>query len=339
MSIYQNKYDNSKVGLLKQLLLNNEQNGKPIEYEIKVDDLKVVPRTTDASQFKLLEDAIYPDTKAVTIILYEGQGKSSDKHIFYLKENNVAESAPALSGLDVDKKVNEQLEAYKKLVAYEKLEEQNKELVNKLQEAEEYIEELEGKAEKLQEELIMEGKKKLQVKGVHIGEIASVAAESLIRRNPQWLSRIPGGEQLAGLILEDNEKKAQAQESSPQGESTFKSMDETEPLSEDDQEKLDWLKGLESRLDENELEQFSDLVNLVTSEKRILSPTLMFALKLKEKQANTAKEDALKSNEGRQEKHPSETKQSDKKEETNSEKNITLNAEDLEDVPEIRDAA
>lgn len=332
MSIYTNKYDNSKVGLLKQLLLNNEQNGKHLEYEIKVDDLKIVPRTSDASQFKLLEDAIYPDTKAVTIILYEGQGKSSDKHIFYLKENNQVESAPALSGLDVDKKVTEKLDAYKKQMEYEKLEEKNRELSTQLTEAEEYIGELEVKLE-------IEKEGKLKLKGVHFGEIASVAAESIIRRNAHLLSRIPGAESLAGIIMEDSETKKEQRESSHQGETTFQSADETEPLSEDDQEKLDWLKGLEARLDENEMIQFCDLVNLITSEKRILTPTLMFALRLKEKQGNKTKEEAVKSNEGRDEKYSAETRQSDKKEEINSEKKITLNAEDLEDVPEIRDAA
>ena len=284
---------------------------------------------------KLLEDAIYPDTKAVTIILYEGQGKSSDKHIFYLKENNVAESAPALSGLDVDKKVNEQLEAYKKQVAYEKLEVQNKELANKLQEAEENIEELEGKAEKLQEELILEEKKKLQLKGVHIGEIASVAAESLIRRNPQWLKRLPGGETLAGLIEEDNVEK-ELQEAHNETEATFTEVVE---LSEEEKQKIGALRELQSKLDEKQFEEFFALGRLIMSEPKILVPTLHFALKLKEKQGNSAKEEAVKSNERRDEKHPSETRQSDKKEETNSEKNITLNAEDLEDVPEIRDAA
>ena len=324
MSIYTNKYDNSKVGLLKQLLLNNEQSGKPTEYEIKVDNLKIVPRTADASQFKLLEESIDADTKAITITLYEGQGRSSDKHIFYFKEANPTEPVATLSGLDVDKKVNEKMEAYKKQMEYEKLEEKNKELAKQLSDAEEYIGELEGKLE-------IEKEGRLKVKGIHFGEIASVAAESLIRRNAHILARIPGAEGLAGLIMEDSETKRDKPESSSQGEASFTSAEETQALSEEDQERLDWLKDLETRLDEKEIGQFFMLVNILISDTKILELTLAYVVKLKEKQSNTAKQESKN-----RQVEKNETPASESGERKHEE---VINLEDLDSVPEIRDAA
>lgn len=284
MSIYQSKYDNSKVALLKQLLLNKEKSGQPMEYEIKAGELKVVPRTADTSFFDLYEDYITGDTETITITLYEGHGSRSDKHIFSLKDRQ-AQPAASLAGVDIDKKVEEKVDAIKKQMEYDKVVEENKELKEQIKEAEEFI-------DKLENALKREKGERLKIKGVHLGEIASVAAESLIRRNPRWLSGIPGGVELAGLITEENANKENYHAPEPQGETTFSPQEETEELSEADKERLGVLRELQESFDENEQEQFFALTRLLMAEKRLIMPTLTYAARLKEKQTQSAKNSA-----------------------------------------------
>lgn len=339
MAIYNKKYENDKVYLLKQQLLNSERNGSPMDYEIRADDYKIVPRTHDISQFDLLEEAVSSDTKAITITLYEGQGHKCDKHIFYLQEGQFRDNgaSPALSGLDVEKKVNEKMEAFKKQVAYEKLEEQNLETTNKLKEAEEYIEELQDKVEKLHEELILEERKKLQLNGIHLGEIVSVAGESLIRRNPQWLKRLPGGEMLAGIISEDTQEKEEQEGS---GQTTESSFTEVVELTEEEEEKIGALRELQSKLNEEQFDQFFVLARLFMKQPKIVVPTLNFAVKLKEKMDVSNSEQAQQPAPEKSKAETDKAEQGNKKaEETNNrEKNIP-GSEDTGDFPEIRDAA
>ncbi len=280
MSIYQSKYDNSKVALLKQLLLNKEKSGQPMEYEIKAGELKVVPRTADTSLFDLYEDYITGDTETITITLYEGHGSRSDKHIFSLKDRQEP-PATSLAGVDIDRKVEEKVDAIKKQMAYDKVVEENKELKEQIKEAEEFI-------DKLENALKREKGERLKIKGVHLGEIASVAAESLIRRNPRLLSRIPGGMELAGLMAEDSANKEKQDEPEEQGETTYSYTGETEELSEAERDRLGALREIQERFDEKEQEQFFALTRLLMAEKKLIMPTLTYAARLKERMVQNA---------------------------------------------------
>lgn len=322
MSIYQSKYDNSKVALLKQLLQNKEKSGQPMEYEIKAGELKVVPRTADVSLFDLYEEYITGDTETITITLYEGHGSRSDKHIFSLKDRQ-AQPAASLAGVDIDKKVEEKVDAIKKQMEYDKVVEENKELKEQIKEAEEFI-------DKLENALKREKGERLKIKGVHLGEIASVAAESLIRRNPRWLSGIPGGVELAGLITEENANKENYHALEPQGETTFSHQEETEELSEADKERLGVLRELQESFDEKEFEQFFALTRLLMAEKKLIVPTLTYAAGLKEKKEQPV--NANQKNEVEETKKASETLQNDA--------NPEVQSEDADDgITNIRNAA
>jgi hypothetical protein len=276
MSIHSGKYDSGKIAMLKQLLENNARNGRPTEYEIKVDELKAVPRTNDPAQFDSYEDFFSPDTKTIIITLFEGQGKSSDKHIFIMgsEELKQAEPAPSLSGLDIDKKVDEKVEAVKKQMEYEKVIEENKELKEQVKDADEYV-------DKLEKALELEKQGRLKIKGIHVGEIASIAAESIIRRNPHWLSRVPGMEGLAGFIEEDTQKK-ELEAATIESEATFKAHKPAEELNEEEKELVGALRELQEEFDEEELGNIGELIRTLMKSKQALSPTLAFARNWKE---------------------------------------------------------
>ena len=42
-------YTSERMSMLKQLLVNYAESGKPTDYEIRVDDMKIVPRTPKAA--------------------------------------------------------------------------------------------------------------------------------------------------------------------------------------------------------------------------------------------------------------------------------------------------
>jgi hypothetical protein len=60
---------------------------------------------------------------------------------------------------------------------------------------------------------------------VNVGEFASIVLEGFVRRNPQMLAMLPGGEALAGVIEQDNEEREKAlTEKTPELEVSFKKV-------------------------------------------------------------------------------------------------------------------
>jgi hypothetical protein len=124
-----------------------------------------------------------------------------------------------------------------------------------LKEAEEYIEHQKAELKKY------EGKK-LHWGNVNLGELASVMVEGMVRRNPQLLTKIPGGEALAGIIEEDNKERENRGEETEDAEVTFiKNTEKQKEFSEDQKRFLQVLEMLEESFDEGEL----GLINAILS--------------------------------------------------------------------------
>lgn len=330
MSIHSSKYDSGKIAMLKQLLENNARNGRPTDYEIKVDELKAVPRTNDPAQFDNYEDFFSPDTRTIIITLFEGHGRSSDKHIFSMGGEQVkqAEPSPELSGTDIDKKVDEKVEVLKKQMEYDKVVEENKELKEQVKDAEDFI-------EKLEKALELEKQGRLKIKGIHLGEIASVAAESLIRRNARLIARIPGAEGLAGFIEEDTEKKEQ-ENSGEEGKATFSRKTIVEELSEEEKELLGALRELQEEFDEEELGQVGEMIRSLMKKKQALSPALAFVQNWKEpveKPQEDKKEAVKKPATDETKTESTETKPSN----NNSQRTSTIEEKSISDVDDLQE--
>ena len=88
---------------------NSKEQGEVEDYEIFVDAFKVVKRTNDLARFESYSNFIQPETKAVTIVIYDGTSPRNTKHIFTIKEDNTN----GLSGLDVDTRIEEKLRSEK----------------------------------------------------------------------------------------------------------------------------------------------------------------------------------------------------------------------------------
>ncbi len=193
MPVTTEKYSQAKIDSIANLLAVNEEQGTSIDYEVFVDTLKVIPRTDSAGRFESYTDFVNADTKSITIILYNGQSNRNDKYIFRLKEEN-----NGLQGLGMDERIHEKLSTERQKWEFEQLETKSQKLQKELKEAGEYIDELEETIVKLRN-------RKFHLGSINLGELGSVMLEGFIRRNPHLLSKLPGGEALAGVIEEDNE--------------------------------------------------------------------------------------------------------------------------------------
>jgi hypothetical protein len=212
MAIVTQKYNGAKINLLHQVLASDAEEGRPREYDIVVDDLKVVRRTTDPDKFFTHEDFINGDTCSLIITIYEGTSKRNTRYVFTLKEGAEEEKA-TLSG--IDNVMNEKMLQQRKAWEHEQLQKELGELREEMEEQDTYIEKLEGM---LQEE---KGKK-VSLKD-NWGEVMSVALEGMVRRNPHLLGGIPMiGQGLAGVIEEDN-KRLEASVGNPHSQTEYES--------------------------------------------------------------------------------------------------------------------
>lgn len=191
--INKQKYDPAQVQKLHDLVRLYHEKGQPFDYEIIVDGLRVVRRTSDPEMFFLFENFVGADTKAVEILFYTGTSNVNERRIFSFVDEP---EQNGLSGLEFQEKVKDQLAEQKKELLNEI---QREQLVKENQELRSEVSELEGEVarlEKVNEEL-NNNQSPLRP---FLGEIGSSLIESFIRRNPKIVKSIPGGETLAGLI-------------------------------------------------------------------------------------------------------------------------------------------
>ena len=281
MAIVNQKYNGAKINLLHQVLQSDAEEGRPREYDIVVDDLKVVRRTTDPDKFFLHEDFINGDTKTVIITIYEGTSKRNTRYLFALKEGE--EEKATLSG--IENVMNEKMIQQRKTWEYEQLQKELEELKEEMDEQEAYVEKLEGM---LQDE---KGKK-VSLKD-NWGEVMGVALEGMVRRNSHLLGGIPMiGQGLAGVIEQDNRRiESSIQNPVPQDQYESKvvfkkvadSPEEEAPvreallrpaLSKEDEQALNYFKSLQTHFTEPELSQLFEIIGRLSHDKENLSDVL-----------------------------------------------------------------
>jgi hypothetical protein len=268
MPFINEKYSEQKIDNLYNFLQNSKEQGESEDYEIFVDAFKVVKRTNDLARFESYSNFIQPETKTVTIVIYDGTSPRNTKHIFTIKEDNTN----GLSGVDVDTRIEEKLRSEKEKWETDLLKKENEKLKTELSEAEAYIEELEENAEKAKD-------KKFRMGDVNVGEFASVMLEGFVRRNPQLLTKLPGGEALAGVIEQDNAEREKALlDKSPEPEVSFKKKESaSEPtMSEEDKNYLDFIKSLKDKFDHEQMTSVMLILDVLAKSPNDIDPTIQY---------------------------------------------------------------
>ena len=215
MPVTNENFDQLRIDKLKYFLENMAAKGQAKPYEIFVDNLKVVPKTEDPKDFESYEYYMNEDTEKIRILIYNSNlSPRNDQYSFFVQKNRQDKN---LNGLgEIDNIIQEKLSARDKEYELNAIKEDLDKTKKLLEESEEYAEQLESELEEVKTN-------KYKLGNINMGELASIALEGIVRRNPQFISKLPGGETLAGIIEQDNLEKQnkQATVAVPEGEASF----------------------------------------------------------------------------------------------------------------------
>jgi hypothetical protein len=275
MSITSETYDQLKIDKLKLYLQTQADRGAARYYEIYVDNLKAVHKTSEINEFDSYEDYMTEDTERIRILVYSTNSSSprNDQYVYRMKKQEEqkqnTQTSVSLSGIEVEHRIEEKLANERERWEHELLRVELEKTKAKLKEAEDYVEELEEKLE-------MYKGKKLHWGNVNLGEFASVVIEGIVRRNPQVLAKLPGGEALAGIIEEDNREKATA---TPivETEVSFKkksndNIQEAIVLTDEEKGYINFMKGLSESFDDEEIIILTQVITKLEEDSTQLRP-------------------------------------------------------------------
>lgn len=216
MAITTERYDSDKVEKLKSFLEAMSEKGQPKFYEIHVDSFKVVPKTSEVKEFDHYEQYMDENTEKVKIVIYDSaHSPRNNKYCFLVQHGKQDKGLNGFNGLgDLDGIIQEKLATRDREYEMSRLREE-------LQKAKEQLEEAEEYADTLEVQLSEQQKNKFNLGNINVAELASVALEGVIRRNPQFLTKLPGGDALAGVIAQDTAEKQQSINNSQETEASF----------------------------------------------------------------------------------------------------------------------
>lgn len=255
MPVRNDKYDQLKIDRLKKYLEDMASKGQPKFYEIFVDGLKAVPKTDNPAEFDGYELYMNEDTEKIRILIYySANTPRNDQYCFHIQSQNGLNGVQGLG--NINQLIQEKLDAQKEQIEKERLTQELEETKGKLQEAEDYADMLEKQLEEFKTQ-------KFKLGSINLGELASVAMESMLRRNTHLLTKIPGGAALAGIIEEDNKDKEKQllNPSSPQPEAQASFSPKAEQEASPEQKGyLEFLQQLNQHFNPPQLEKIMHII-------------------------------------------------------------------------------
>ncbi|MEM6268339.1 MAG: hypothetical protein AAF998_02825 [Bacteroidota bacterium] len=232
--IYEKPFSNHQLEILEKKIQDDYLRDEPCRYEVRVDGVAVIEETTDPDRFGNLTDFVQmSSTQEVQVKIWKGKSQYSDIHLLHLERNkpqNGASGSQSLEGLE-----NKMQHDFDRKLRMKEMEWDHRLLKEKYDDLKGDHDELLEYADKIEEELKDLKAKKLHVGDVSLLEVGGIFLEGFVRRNPQMLARLPGGQALAGIIEHDNRQRAMEMQrqmhapQSPAPEMTFEPADESGP--------------------------------------------------------------------------------------------------------------
>jgi hypothetical protein len=286
--ITQEKYDLVKIERLKHFLESATEKGRPKFYEVFVDNLKAVDKTSDPEAFDEYLVYMSDDTRMVKVLIYTSTENCprNDKFIFTVtsqEKERDDKRRQELSGFEIEEKIQSVVQQEREKMNTELLKKELQEIKEELEEAETYIEDLEKK--------LVEAKNTKVSAKENFGEVVSLALESIVRRNTHLLSGIPMiGQGLAGVVEQDNKRLEDTALNSASAiqerNVTFKRVvndDEDKAsakstISKEDGETLDYFKTLREAFSGEEMVQVLQIIGVLSYQKESI-PSVLELLK------------------------------------------------------------
>ncbi len=254
-----NPYNDVKLSQFKMWLHDMADKGEGKYLEVYVDDVKVVPRTNRIESLDDHKVYLEETTETIKVFIYNTENSNRYQQFTFVLEKKKSNEHPVqiqtqqsqgLSGIELENRINDRVtqslaqerERWQTDLMKRDFDTCKKELAD----AEEYIEDLEKQLSQFKS-------KKLHWGDVNLGDVASVIVEGMVKRNPHWVAKLPGGDALAGLIAKEaTETTAEVIEN----EVVFKKKTPTdEGMSEEMKAQLGFLKQLESHFSQEQLDK------------------------------------------------------------------------------------
>lgn len=251
------KYEQRKIDNLIQYLRLYHEKGQPIDYEILVDGFKAVRRTSDPDMFAMFENFVTTDTRSIEVLLFTGSSNNNEKRIFYFGDAP-KEKEEGLNGVDVRNMVDQ--EVNRKLLAkeFDDLKKENSDLKQHIADLESEVDELEKHNARLEA--------RQSPLNNFLGDIGSSLVESFIKRNPKLMSTIPGGETLAGLLVQDGAEETAETASESQVSFTPKSTPSSS-VSEEDHAAIQFVNQLKGQFTKVEFDNILLILQALADDK------------------------------------------------------------------------
>jgi hypothetical protein len=102
MSFIKLPYDNAKLDAIRIRIENHARVNDPIYYAVVIDDLEVIPRTSDATLFTTIDELIGPTTKYISISEYIGHTRNRKTTCFVMDVPKSADGS-SLHGIETNR--------------------------------------------------------------------------------------------------------------------------------------------------------------------------------------------------------------------------------------------
>ncbi len=288
------KYDVVKMERLKHYLETNAERDKPKYYEILVDNLKVVDKTNDPACFDDYTMYMNEESKIIKVLIYSSTETSprNDKFIFTIanteeEKRKQEKKQSELNGFEIQNKIDSAITTERERMNTEKMKEELEAKTQQLEEAEEYI-------DQLTEELQVEREKKYNPREIQFGNIASIAIEEVIKRNPTWSKKVPLIGALSGLLETEQPSVSDVRENKTASEETNASFAKKikEPVQKDlDKEtkaRLEFFEQMEENFTEEQLSMMIQITQTLMVNPEQLSTVYELVLPQEESDKETA---------------------------------------------------
>ncbi len=271
------KYDLVRMEKLKHFLESNQQNGRPKFYEVFVDNLKVVEKTSDPAVFGNYMVYMGDDTRMVKVLIYTSTENCprNDKFIFTVSDPQQEKKQEELSGLEIENKISSAIEQERSRNHLQQLQKELEEDKLKLEECEQYSEELEEKLNAVEKEFEAFRKKRVTPSEMNAGKLVGFATDYFVKNYPGLSRKVPFISTLSGLL--NDEESTEQLTSGPDGSSSeqlesnasFSKKNASEASPQMDaatQSKLNFFTQMEASFSEDQLEKVIQIIQRLANE-------------------------------------------------------------------------
>jgi len=245
------KYCPQRHEQLEKIIQVAHDTGHRRDYEIYLDDIKIVPRTSDPAKFQTLTDCVDENSEIATILLFYGASNHYDKFVLYF--NGLPNTQASVH--QIRESEDQHKERILKEIRFEEFEKENEELKAKL-------EELAGDFNTQKEN--WEQNKNLKISS--LGEIGFVILMKLlqhpaVKKKFPFFDDILGGTETPDTGSSDipEENAATFSRKEPEKEAKEKPKEEPNP----DQAYVDLIKQIMNSMNEEQFRQMSEIMTLL----------------------------------------------------------------------------